>query len=151
MKPISRKDLIIPTISLFTSFGTLICCALPAMFVALGAGAVLAGLVSSLPFLILISKRCRFQFGAKLTTPQHSRGLLFATHLGFEHELRKQKHLISSFCGGFILKLLLTDVWMHGRLNDHTVAVAWSFVCNAPGKHTNRSLDVLSVRLVCGT
>ena len=56
MKPISRKDLIIPTISLFTSFGTLICCALPAMFVALGAGAVLAGLVSSLPFLILISK-----------------------------------------------------------------------------------------------
>ena len=56
MKPISNKDLIIPTISLFTSFGTLICCALPALFVAIGAGAVLVGLISSFPFLILISK-----------------------------------------------------------------------------------------------
>jgi hypothetical protein len=56
MKPISTKNLIIPSLSLFTSFGTLLCCALPSLFVAIGAGAVLAGLVSSMPFLIVLSK-----------------------------------------------------------------------------------------------
>ncbi len=56
MKPISTKNLIVPSLSLFTSFGTLLCCALPSLFVAIGAGAVLAGLVSSMPFLIVLSK-----------------------------------------------------------------------------------------------
>ncbi len=35
--------------SLIASFSTLICCALPALMVALGAGATLAGLVSAFP------------------------------------------------------------------------------------------------------
>jgi hypothetical protein len=56
MKPISTKNLIVPSLSLFTSFGTLLCCALPSLFVAIGAGAILAGLVSSMPFLIVLSK-----------------------------------------------------------------------------------------------
>ena len=56
MKPISTKNLIVPSLSLFTSFGTLLCCALPSLFVAIGAGAVLAGLVSNMPFLIVLSK-----------------------------------------------------------------------------------------------
>ena len=56
MKPISSKSLLLPSLSLFTSLGTLFCCALPALFVVLGAGAVLAGLLSSAPFLIMLSK-----------------------------------------------------------------------------------------------
>ena len=56
MKPISSKNLIIPSLSLFTSLGTLLCCALPSLFVAIGAGAVLAGLISNMPFLIVLSK-----------------------------------------------------------------------------------------------
>ncbi|MFN3610188.1 MAG: hypothetical protein ACK4Y9_14095 [Hyphomonas sp.] len=36
-------------LSLFTSTGTLICCALPALLVSLGAGAVMAGLVEAVP------------------------------------------------------------------------------------------------------
>ena len=56
MKPISSKSLFLPSLSLFTSLGTLFCCALPALFVFLGAGAVLAGLLSSAPFLIVLSK-----------------------------------------------------------------------------------------------
>jgi len=44
------------TLSLFTSAGTLVCCALPALFVSLGAGAALAGLVSAAPWLIALSK-----------------------------------------------------------------------------------------------
>jgi hypothetical protein len=38
-------------LSLFTSFSILLCCALPALLVILGLGAVMAGLVSDLPFL----------------------------------------------------------------------------------------------------
>ena len=56
MRPISSKNLLLPSLSLFTSLGTLFCCALPALFVVLGAGAVLAGLLSNAPFLIVLSK-----------------------------------------------------------------------------------------------
>lgn len=47
---------LLPTLTLFTSFSTLICCALPALFVALGAGAVLAGVVSAFPQLVWLSE-----------------------------------------------------------------------------------------------
>ena len=43
-------------ISLFTSTGTLICCALPALLVALGAGAALSTLVAAMPGLVWISE-----------------------------------------------------------------------------------------------
>ncbi len=46
----------VSTLSLFMSAGTLVCCALPALFVTLGAGAVLAGIVSSAPWLIALSE-----------------------------------------------------------------------------------------------
>jgi mercuric ion transport protein len=42
-------------LSLFTSFSTLLCCALPALLVTLGLGAVMAGLVSNFPFLKTLS------------------------------------------------------------------------------------------------
>lgn len=42
--------------SLFASTSTLICCALPALFVSLGAGAALAGIVSNVPQLIWVSE-----------------------------------------------------------------------------------------------
>ncbi|MEP4051026.1 MAG: hypothetical protein ABJN22_02155 [Litorimonas sp.] len=35
--------------SLFTSTGTLICCALPALLVSIGAGAVMAGIIETVP------------------------------------------------------------------------------------------------------
>lgn len=52
----SIREMFAPTLSLFTSAGTLVCCALPALFVSLGAGAALAGLTSSFPQLIWISE-----------------------------------------------------------------------------------------------
>ena len=42
-------------VSLFTSSGTLICCALPALLVSVGAGATMAGLVSSFPQIVWLS------------------------------------------------------------------------------------------------
>jgi len=50
-------------LSLFTSFSTLICCALPALLVAVGAGAALAGLVSNVPQLVWISEHKSLVFG----------------------------------------------------------------------------------------
>lgn len=49
--------------SLFTSFGTLICCALPALFVVLGLGATLVSAVSAFPQLIWISENKELVFG----------------------------------------------------------------------------------------
>jgi hypothetical protein len=51
-----KGHLLAPTISLFTSAATLVCCALPALMVSLGMGAVLAGLVSDFPQLVWLSK-----------------------------------------------------------------------------------------------
>ena len=43
-------------LSLFSSGGTLICCALPALLVSLGAGAVMASVVSSVPQIVWFSE-----------------------------------------------------------------------------------------------
>jgi len=55
-------------LSLFTSFSTLLCCALPALLVTLGMGAVVAGLVTDLPFLRTLSlyKEWTFSIAALL-------------------------------------------------------------------------------------
>jgi hypothetical protein len=49
--------------SLFTSASTLICCALPALLVSIGAGAALSTLVSNVPQLIWISEHKPLVFG----------------------------------------------------------------------------------------
>jgi len=54
---------LLPITGLFTSIGTLLCCALPALFVTLGMGAALAGLVTNLPFLITLSEHKPIVFG----------------------------------------------------------------------------------------
>jgi len=51
-----RKTKSLSFISLFTSGGTLICCALPAALVGLGAGAVMSSLVSNVPQLVWFSE-----------------------------------------------------------------------------------------------
>ena len=57
-------------LSLFTSTGTLICCALPALLVALGAGAALSTLISKVPGLVWISeyKEAVFVFAGIMLT-----------------------------------------------------------------------------------
>lgn len=63
-KPATAKRwLSLPLLSLFTSAGTLVCCALPALFVSIGAGAALAGVVSAVPWLIALSQYKLWTFG----------------------------------------------------------------------------------------
>ena len=47
---------IVPTLALFASMSTLLCCALPALLVSIGAGAVMIGLVSTVPQLVWLSE-----------------------------------------------------------------------------------------------
>lgn len=50
------KEIITPILSLFTSLSTLICCALPVLFVTLGMGATLVSMISIFPWITIISK-----------------------------------------------------------------------------------------------
>ena len=50
-------------LSLFTSTGTLICCALPALLVSIGAGAEMAGLIEAVPQITWLGKNKAIVFG----------------------------------------------------------------------------------------
>lgn len=52
----SMKAKILSFLSLFTSMGTLVCCALPALLVSLGMGAAVAALVTTVPWLVALSQ-----------------------------------------------------------------------------------------------
>ena len=53
---LAARQALAPALSLFASSGTLVCCALPAMFITLGMGATFAGLVSAFPQLVWLSQ-----------------------------------------------------------------------------------------------
>jgi mercuric ion transport protein len=49
-------------LSLFTSFGTLLCCALPSLLVLLGLGATVASFLSAAPWLVTLSRHKTWVF-----------------------------------------------------------------------------------------
>lgn len=51
-----KNNFLVSFLSLFTSGSTLICCALPALLVSLGAGAAMAGLVGTFPQIVWLSE-----------------------------------------------------------------------------------------------
>lgn len=57
------RDGFVNYLTLFGSMSTLICCALPALLVSLGLGAVMAGLASNVPGLIWASENKALLFG----------------------------------------------------------------------------------------
>ena len=50
------RSAVIGYLSLFTSVGTLLCCALPSLLVLLGLGATVASVLSSVPWLVTLSR-----------------------------------------------------------------------------------------------
>src|SRR5207248_8166733 len=62
------RTIVIETVALLGSIGTLLCCALPAVLVSLGAGAAVASLVTNVPQLVTLSehKLLLFVFAAAL-------------------------------------------------------------------------------------
>ena len=54
--PVKPPSVLPAVLSLFASTGTLVCCALPAMLVTLGLGAVMAGLIEAVPWITWLGK-----------------------------------------------------------------------------------------------
>lgn len=76
-----RRNAALTATALLSSAATLVCCVLPAVLVALGAGATLAGLVSAVPQLIWLSAHKALVFGT-------AAALLIASGLSLWHARR---------------------------------------------------------------
>lgn len=66
-------------LSLFTSMGTLLCCALPSLLVLLGLGATVAGLLSAVPWLVTLSHHKTWVFAIS--------GTLIAANFAYTYAL----------------------------------------------------------------
>lgn len=53
---VERKSKLVSYLSLFSSFGTLLCCALPSLLVLFGLGATVASFLSAAPWLVTLSQ-----------------------------------------------------------------------------------------------
>jgi mercuric ion transport protein len=62
MNGTSRSGGLLGYMSLFTSLGTLLCCALPSLLVLVGLGATVASVVSAAPWLISLSRHKNWTF-----------------------------------------------------------------------------------------
>src|ERR1700740_57886 len=71
--PAKKQSAVLTSFSLFSSVGTLLCCALPSLLVLFGLGASVASMLSFLPWLVPLSRHKQGTFGLS--------GLLIA--LGF--------------------------------------------------------------------
>ena len=58
----TRKSSFLSYLSLFTSVGTLLCCALPSLLVLAGLGAAVASTLSALPWLVALSRHKSWTF-----------------------------------------------------------------------------------------
>ena len=56
------KESLLPFLSLFTSFSTIMCCALPIILVMLGMGAVFASITANFPFITWLAQRSLYLF-----------------------------------------------------------------------------------------
>src|SRR5215475_12669997 len=57
-----RTSGVLSYLSLFTSFGTLLCCALPSLLVLVGLGATVASFLSAVPWLVTLSRHKTWVF-----------------------------------------------------------------------------------------
>jgi mercuric ion transport protein len=60
--PADIRSALLGYLSLFTSFGTLLCCALPSLLVLLGLGATVASFLSAVPWLVTLSHHKNWVF-----------------------------------------------------------------------------------------
>lgn len=72
-----RRNVGLSLLSLVAAGGTLVCCVLPAVMVALGAGAALAGLVTAVPQLVWLSEHKALVFGVAGALLALSGGMLW--------------------------------------------------------------------------
>lgn len=62
MQPTERPGTLLGYLSLFTSVGTLLCCALPSLFILFGLGAAVASTLTQFPWLVALSRHKTWVF-----------------------------------------------------------------------------------------
>lgn len=62
MDAATQKPRLFAYLSLFTSFGTVLCCALPSLLVLFGLGATVASVLSAAPWLVWLSRHKQWVF-----------------------------------------------------------------------------------------
>lgn len=77
-------------LSLFTSAGTLICCALPSLLVLIGLGATVASILSVAPWLVTLSQHKGWVFAGS--------GLLIALNFVYVYELTPRLRVTHQAC-----------------------------------------------------
>ena len=77
-------------LSLFTSLGTLLCCALPSLMVMLGLGATVASFLSAAPWLVMLSRHKTWVFTVS--------GLLIGTNLLYVYVLAPRLRNTGAVC-----------------------------------------------------
>jgi hypothetical protein len=79
-------------LSLFTSFGTLVCCALPSLLVLVGLGATVASVLSAAPWLVALSRHKEIVFAFS--------GALIATNFVYVYNVVPKLRVRSAACAG---------------------------------------------------
>ncbi len=102
----TRKEKLLATVSLLTSASTLICCAIPALFVTLGAGATLAGVVSAFPQLVWFTEQKKWVFAIA--------ALLLAVGGGLQWKARNAPCPIQPDAARACLRLRRIGKWIYG-------------------------------------
>src|ERR1700741_5031127 len=83
-----RTGGVLTYLSLFTSFATLLCCALPSLLVLLGLGATVASFLSAVPWLVTLSRHKVWVFAVS--------GLLIGANLLYVYAIAPR---LQSTCG----------------------------------------------------
>jgi hypothetical protein len=88
--PPKRENRVLGYLSLFTSVGTLLCCALPSLLVLLGLGATVASVLASAPWLVALSRHKTWVFATS--------GLLIAGNFYYVYRLAPRLLARSGAC-----------------------------------------------------
>jgi mercuric ion transport protein len=75
----TARTAVLSYLSLFTSFGTLLCCALPSLLVLVGLGATVASFLSAAPWLVTVSRHKTWVFAVS--------GVLIASNFLYTYAL----------------------------------------------------------------
>ncbi len=87
-----REHQVLAYLSLFTSVGTLVCCALPSLLVLLGLGATVASVLANAPWLVTLSRHKQWVFAAS--------ALLIAGNFYYIYRLAPRLLAKRGACGG---------------------------------------------------
>ena len=85
-----RTGGVLSYLSLFTSFGTLLCCALPSLLVLLGLGATVASFLSAVPWLVALSRHKTWVFAVS--------GILIAGNLVYVYGVAPRLQRATGAC-----------------------------------------------------